>query len=103
MASQNTPQHPSGFSSQAGLATLRTASAAPRPDSLVALIDAYAAARSVRDESYRECAGWAFDEAHAAMITARAAVADALGIPAAQLSPLDDEISRAAAPIGGAR
>lgn len=103
MASQNTPQHPSGISSQAGLATLRPANSASRPDALVALIDAYAASRAARDEAYRECAAWAFDAAHAAMLSARTAVADALGIPEPQLSPLDDEISRAAATIGGAR
>lgn len=103
MASQNTPQHPSGISSQAGLATLRTAGSAPRPAGLVALIDSYAAARAARDLSYRECAGRAFHEAHGVMLNARTAVADALGIPAAQLANLDDPISRAAAITEGAR
>lgn len=103
MASQNTPQHPSGFSSQAGLATLRPASCASRPAGLVALIDAYAAARAARDLRYRQCAGSAFHEAHGVMLTARAAVADALGIPASQLAILDDPISRAAAITEGAR
>ena len=91
-------EHPSSpaarISSQAGLATIRTGGAAtPTPGGLLTLIDAYATARAVRDESYREHAAWTFDDAHAAMLNARAAVADALGIPAATLPPLSDPIS----------
>jgi len=102
MASSAHPQPHSGISSQAGLAALRAVNSAPRPLAILELIDAYAAARAVRDASYRECAAWAFRDDHAAMLTARAAVADALGIPAAQLTAPDDAISRAAE-IGGAR
>ena len=103
MATSAHPQPAPGVSSQAGLAALRGARSAPHPAALLELIDAYAAARAARDESYRECAEWAFRAAHTAMLTARAAVADALGIPAAQLPALDDEISTAAAEIGGAQ
>lgn len=108
MASQHPNPPHSGISSQAGLAALRARSAAPAPLPLLALIDAYATARADRDESYREHAGWTFDLAHGAMLTARAAVADALGIPAAQIPDPADPISRraaerSAAQIGGAR
>ena len=91
-------EHPSSpavrISSQAGLATIRTVGTpTPTPGGLLTLIDAYATARAVRDESYRESAAWAFDDAHAAMLDARAAVADALGIPTSALTPLLDDIS----------
>lgn len=93
MASQHHPQPHSGVSSQAGLAALRAHTAAPAPRPLLELIDAYAAARAERDSMYRDCAAWAFEAAHAAMLTARAAVADALGVPADALPPLQDEIT----------
>lgn len=70
---------------------------ADSPRSLLALIDAYATARADRDEAYRECAAWAFDTAHAAMLTARDAVAAALGIAPDAIPAPGDAISRAAA------
>lgn len=95
MASQHPNPPHSGISSQAGLAALRARAAAPAPLPLplLDLIDAYAAARAERDHKYRDAAAWAFEASHAAMLTARAAVAEALGIPAAALAPLRDEIS----------
>lgn len=78
-------EHPSSpaarISSQAGPAPIRTGGApTPTPGGLLTLIDAYATARAVHDESYREHAAWAFDDAHAAMLNARTAVVDALGV-----------------------
>lgn len=96
MASSAHRQTLSGISSQAGLATFQGAKTGPQPLALVELIDAYAASRAYRDECYRDMAAWAFYDAHAAMLTARAAVAEAHGIPASQLAALADPISRAA-------
>lgn len=59
------------------------------PVSLFSLIDAYAAAAVECDEAYRELAAWAFADAREQMLTARTAVADALGIPADALPELD--------------
>lgn len=58
------------------------------PD-LLALIDAYATAATRRAEAV-ECASWAFLDAHRAMVAARTAVADALGVAA---SPLRDDLT----------
>ncbi|MGB3730643.1 hypothetical protein [Microbacterium sp.] len=96
MASSAHPHPHSGISSQAGLAALRAASPAPQPLAILELIDTYAAARSARDDAYSNSAEWAFHDKHDALRAARAAVADALGIPAAQLPELRDPISRRA-------
>jgi len=106
MAYHPTSPDRSPHSSQAGLAAIRagqlTAARPPQPLALLDLIDAYATARADRDESYHECAGWAFDTAHTAMLTARAAVASALGIPADGIPAPRDPITRAAEISGGA-
>ncbi|OJU41572.1 MAG: hypothetical protein BGN97_03870 [Microbacterium sp. 69-10] len=65
---------------------------------LFALIDAYALACAEREAS-RDCAAWAFFDAHRAMLAARAAVASALSIPARELPPLTDNTTRLAMPL----
>lgn len=91
MASQLPSQPHPAASSQAGLAALRAhATVAPSPQSLFALIDAYAQAAAER-ERMRDAAAWALVDAHRAMLTAREAVAAALGIAIAALPHLTDE------------
>ncbi|MGX1694407.1 tyrosine-type recombinase/integrase [Microbacterium keratanolyticum] len=72
----------------------------PISTTLFALVDAYALACATR-EAARECAAWAFEDAHHAMLAARAAVAEALGIPAAALAPLNDATTRLADSLRG--
>jgi len=63
---------------------------------LLALIDSYAAARAARERlDALGAAGWAFVDAHRAMLAARAAVADALGVTDA--APMPDPLAGLAA------
>jgi len=91
VASQLPSQPHPATSSQAGLAALRAyTTMAPSPQSLFALIDAYARA-AAESERMRDAAAAALADAHRAILTAREAVGAALGIASAALPHLTDE------------